>query len=145
MGIKNLKAYRSLNSVMIVTMGLGMTILFFLGFLSSNVNKELDTSIPNDAPHYFFLGIQENELELFTEQISEIDYTAKQIVVPIISARIETINNKNPKKLIDKKNKSFWFINGERRISWSENLHSITPLSKENGGKQTKRINYNFH
>ena len=54
MGIKNLKAYRSLNSVMIVTMGLGMTILFFLGFLSSNVNKELDTSIPNDAPHYFF-------------------------------------------------------------------------------------------
>ena len=130
MGIKNLKAYRSLNSVMIVTMGLGMTILFFLGFLSSNVNKELDTSIPKDAPHYFFLGIQENELELFTEQISEIDYTAKQIVVPIISARIETINNKNPKKLIDKKNKSFWFINGERRISWSENPPFNNPVIK---------------
>ena len=53
MGIKNFKAYRSLNSMMIITMGLGMTILLFLGILSSNINKELDTSIPNNAPHYF--------------------------------------------------------------------------------------------
>ena len=73
MGIKNLKAYRSLNSIMIVTMGLGMTTLFFLGMLSSNINKELNTSIPKNAPHYFFLGIQENQLKLFTEQIYEID------------------------------------------------------------------------
>ena len=130
MGIKNIKAYRSLNSMLIVTMGLGMTILFFLGILSSNINKELDTSIPKNAPDYFFLGIQKNELELFTEQIREIDYEAKQIIVPIISARIEAINNKNPKELIDKKNKSFWFINGERRISWSETPPFNNPVIK---------------
>ena len=118
MAIKNLKAYRSLNSIMIVTMGLGMTILFFLGNLSSNISKELNTSIPKNAPDYFFLGIQENQLNLFSEQIREIDYNAKPIIVPIISARIEAINNKNPKELIDENNKSFWFINGERRISW---------------------------
>ena len=118
MAIKNLKAYRSLNSLMIVTMGLGMTILFFLGNLSSNISKELNTSIPKNAPDYFFLGIQENQLNLFSEQIREIDYNAKPIIVPIISARIEAINNKNPKELIDENNKSFWFINGERRISW---------------------------
>ena len=102
---------------MIVTMGLGMTILFFLGNLSSNISKELNTSIPKNAPDYFFLGIQENQLNLFSEQIREIDYNAKPIIVPIISARIEAINNKNPKELIDENNKSFWFINGERRIS----------------------------
>ena len=118
MATKNLKAYRSLNSLMIVTMGLGMTILFFLGNLSSNISKELNTSIPKNAPDYFFLGIQENQLNLFSEQIREIDYNAKPIIVPIISARIEAINNKNPKELIDENNKSFWFINGERRISW---------------------------
>ena len=130
MGIKNLKAYRSLNSMMIVTMGLGMTTLFFLGILSSNINKELNTSIPKNAPHYFFLGIQENELKLFTKQIREIDYKAKQIVVPMISARIETINNRNPKESIDEKNKSFWFINGERRISWSKNPPLNNPVVK---------------
>ena len=54
MGIKNLKAYRSLNSITIVTMGLGMTMLFFLGNLSFNINKELNTSIPKVLPITFF-------------------------------------------------------------------------------------------
>ena len=130
MGIKNLKVYRNLNSMMIITMGLGMTILLFLGILSSNISKELDTTIPKNAPHYFFLGIQENELELFTEQIYKIDYKAKQIAVPMISARIETINNINPKKLIDDKNKSYWFINGERRISWAKDPPLNNPIVK---------------
>ena len=54
MGVKNLKAYPSLNSMMIVTMGLGLTTLFFLGIFSSNINKELNTSISRNAPHFFF-------------------------------------------------------------------------------------------
>ena len=131
MGIKNLKAYSSLNSTIIMTMGLGTTVLFFLAILSSNINKELSTSIPKNAPHYFFLGIQQNELSLFSEQIRRIDDEAKQIIVPMISARIEAINNRKPKEIIDEKNESFWFINGERRISWSKDPPSNNPISKD--------------
>ena len=53
------------------------------------------------------MGIQENELNLFLEQIREIDDQADQVVVPIISGRIEAINNKNPKELFNKNNKKF--------------------------------------
>ena len=129
-GIKNLKAYSSLNSTIIMTMGLGTTVLFFLAILSSNINKELSTSIPKNAPHYFFLGIQQNELSLFSEEIRRIDDEAKQIIVPMISARIEAINNRKPKEIIDENNKSFWFINGERRISWSKDPPSNNPIVK---------------
>ena len=48
----------------------------------------------------------------------------------MISARIESINDKNPKELIDKNNKSFWFINGERRISWAQNPPLNNPIIK---------------
>ena len=130
MGIKNLKAYQGLNSVIVMTMGLGITILFFLGIISFNINKELNTSIPKNAPHYFFLGIQQNELSLFSEQIREIDYDATKIIVPMISARIEAINKKKPKQIIDENNKSFWFINGERRISWSKNPPINNPITE---------------
>ncbi len=130
MGIKNLKAYSSLNSIIIMTMGLGITVLFFLGILSSNINKELNASIPKNAPHYFFLGIQQNELNLFSEQIRQVDYEARQITVPMISARIETINNKKPKEIVSEKNNSFWFINGERRISWSKDPPSNNQIVK---------------
>ncbi len=132
MSIKNLNAYRGLNSIIIMTMGMGITILFFLGILSSSINKELNTSIPKNAPHYFFLGIQQNELNLFTEQISKIDHQAKTKIMPMISARIEKINNRKPKEIIDVKNKSFWFIDGERRISWSKDPPINNPVIKGN-------------
>ena len=48
----------------------------------------------------------------------------------MISGRIETINNKNPKKLFNKNNKSFWFVNGERRISWAKNPPANNPVVK---------------
>ena len=54
MGIKNLNTYRNLNSIVIMTMGLGLTVLFFLGILSSNINKELNSSIPENAHTIFF-------------------------------------------------------------------------------------------
>ncbi len=130
MGIKNLKAHQGLNSIIIMTMGLGINVLFFLGILSSNINKELNTSIPKNAPHYFFLGIQQNDLSLFSEQIREIDFDATKIIVPMISARIEAINNKKPKEIIDENNKSFWFINGERRISWVKDPPINNPITK---------------
>ena len=130
MGIKNLNVFSNLNSIIIMTMGLGITILFFLGFLSSNINQELNNSIPKNAPNYFFLGIQKNELNTFSEQINEIDNTAEKVIVPMISARIESINNKKPSEIIDENNKSFWFINGERRISWSKAPPINNPVVK---------------
>ena len=48
----------------------------------------------------------------------------------MISARIEAINNRKPKEIIDENNKSFWFINGERRISWSKDPPSNNPIVK---------------
>ena len=120
MGIKNLNVFSGLNSMVIMTMGLGTTLLFFLGILSFNINKELSSSIPDNAPNYFFLGIQKKEVKTFSDQIYAIDDQAKLVVVPMIAARIEAINNKKPKEIIDKDNNSFWFINGERRISWSK-------------------------
>ena len=118
MGIKNLNDYKNLNSIIIMTMGVGITTLLFLGILSSNINKELNSSIPKDAPDYFFLGIQKDEKNFFSKHIYEIDNQAQQKIVPIISASIEAINNRPPNEFANKNNKSFWFINGERRISW---------------------------
>lgn len=128
MCIKNLNVFSSLNSIVIVTMGLGITILLFLGILSSNISKELNSSIPKNAPNYFFLGIQKNELGIFSKQIFEIDNDAEEVIVPMIAARIEAINNLEPKEIIDEDNRSSWFINGERRVSWTKDPPFNNPV-----------------
>ena len=40
-------------------------------------------------------------MNLFLKQINEIDDEAKKIIVPMISARIETINKRKPKGMND--------------------------------------------
>ena len=128
--IKNLNVFSNLNSLVIMTMGLGVTIVFFLGILSSSINKELNISIPKNAPNFFFLGIQKGELNIFSDKIYEIDNEAEMLIVPMISARIEAINNRKPKDVVGLENKSFWFIKGERRISWSKEPPVNNPVLK---------------
>ena len=128
--IKNLNVFSNLNSLVIMTMGLGVTIVFFLGILSSSINKELNISIPKNAPNFFFLGIQKGELNIFSDKIYEIDNEAEMLIVPMISARIEAINNRKPKDVVGLENKSFWFIKGERRISWSKDPPINNPVLK---------------
>ena len=62
-----------------------------------------------------------------------------QIIVPMISARIEAINNKKPKEIIDENNKSFWFINGERRISWVKDPPINNPITKGKCGFRQRK------
>ena len=65
---------------------------------------------------------------MFSRQISKIDFQAQQIIVPMISARIEAINNRKPTEIIGEENNSFWFVNGERRISWLKGPPSNNPI-----------------
>ena len=57
----------------------------------------------------------------------------------MISARIEAINNRKPKEIIDKKNNSFWFINGEEESLGLKNHLLIIRSLEANGGIQTKK------
>ncbi len=136
--VKNLLTFQSLNSIVTITMGLGLTLLLFLASLSFNISKELSSSIKKNAPDYFFIGIQKNEVNLFLSILENIEKNSIQKIVPMISARIEKINNVEVKKMVNKDNESYWFINGERRISWSKDVPSNNQISK---GKWWNSIN----
>ena len=117
-----MQTFGNLNSIVTVTMGIGVTLLLFIGSLSHNINTELNNTLKTNAPDYFFVGIQENEIKKFSRIIESIDKNSMQRIVPMISARIELINNNEIDKLVTKNNNSYWFVNGERRISWSKKI-----------------------
>ena len=50
-----------------MSLGLGMTLLLTLAFVGSNF-KEISKSIPEIAPDYFFLGIQNDQREKLKKQ-----------------------------------------------------------------------------
>ncbi len=122
LSIKNITQTKSITPITIMSLGLGVTLLLTLALVGSNFQREIAKSIPDIAPDYFFVGIQNGEKEKFEKSILLMDPDANIEIVPMVSSGIIKINGINPNTYIDSDNDSYWVIESERRSSWTENV-----------------------
>ena len=128
--LKDIVKFKNISLVVLVTLGLGTTLLLSLGLIGFNLKKEISKSIPNLAPDYFFIGLQNNQKLEFINFIKNKDSLAVINAMPMVSVKLIKINNIDPLNYIDRFNESFWFINNDRRISWSDNPPLNNPITK---------------
>ncbi len=122
LSIKNITQTKSITPITIMSLGLGVTLLLTLALVGTNFQREIAKSIPDIAPDYFFVGIQNGEKEKFEKSILLMDPDANIEIVPMVSSGIIKINGINPNTYIDSDNDSYWVIESERRSSWAENV-----------------------
>ncbi len=122
LSIKNITQTKSITPITIMSLGLGVTLLLTLALVGTNFQREIAKSIPDIAPDYFFVGIQNGEKEKFEKSILLMDPDANIEIVPMVSSGIIKINGINPNTYIDSDNDSYWVIESERRSSWTENV-----------------------
>ncbi len=128
--LKDIIKFKNISLIVLVTLGLGTTLLLSLGLIGFNLKKEISRSIPNIAPDYFFIGLQNNQKLEFINFIKNKDNLAVINAMPMVSVKLIKINNIDPLNYIDRFNESFWFINNDRRISWSDNPPLNNPITK---------------
>ena len=128
--LKDIIKFKNISLIVLVTLGLGTTLLLSLGLIGFNLKKEISRSIPNIAPDYFFIGLQNNQKLEFINFIKNKDSLAVINAMPMVSVKLIKINNIDPLNYIDRFNESFWFINNDRRISWSDNPPINNPITK---------------
>ena len=128
--LKDIIKFKNISLIVLVTLGLGTTLLLSLGLIGFNLKKEISQSIPNIAPDYFFIGLQNNQKLEFINFIKNKDSLAVINAMPMVSVKLIKINNIDPLNYIDRFNESFWFINNDRRISWSDNPPLNNPITK---------------
>ncbi len=126
--VKNITQSKSITPITIMSLGLGMTLLLTLAFVGSNFKREIAKSIPDIAPDYFFLGIQNNQKDLFLKTINEADKDAEIEIVPMVSAGIVKINGVDPNTYISNTNDSYWVIMNDRRVSWTDTIPKDNPI-----------------
>ena len=126
--IKNITQAKSITPITIMSLGLGVTLLLTLALVGTNFKREIAKSIPEIAPDYFFLGIQNNDLDVFKNNIIKMDSTVDLEIVPIVSSSIVKINGVDPNSYITAANDSYWVISRERRSSWVDNAPTDNPI-----------------
>ncbi len=122
LSIKNITQTKSITPITIMSLGLGVTLLLTLALVGTNFKREIAKSIPDIAPDYFFVGIQNGERKKFEQNILLMDPDANIEIVPMVSSGIVKINGINPNSYITTDNDSYWVIGSERRSSWAKNV-----------------------
>ena len=128
--IKNITQTKSITPITIMSLGLGVTLLLTLALVGTNFQREIAKSIPDIAPDYFFVGIQNEEREKFEQGVLNMDPNANIEIVPMVSSGFVKINGINPNTYIKSDNDSYWVIGSERRSSWIENAPIDNPIIK---------------
>ncbi len=126
--VKNITQTKGITPITIMSLGLGVTLLLTLALVGTNFKREIAKSLPEIAPDYFFIGIQNSDRDLFESAIIEMDLNAKLEIVPLVVAGIVKINGIDPRTYIKLDNNSYWAIGSARRSSWAAEVPEDNPI-----------------
>ena len=114
----NLSRPAALTPVMILSIGLGMSVLAAIILIDSNVRSSLQQGIPANAPAFFMLDIPGQEGERFEEVVKTAAPQARFERVPMMRGRIMRINGIDVEK-ITVADKVSWVLDGDRGVTFA--------------------------
>lgn len=102
----------------VLSLGLGLTVLVAISLIEGNMSQQIQDSIPEQAPAYFFVDIQSDQIDGFTELVENIPGAYDLTKVPFIRGRITQIKGMDPEKTLVKEEEA-WMIRGDRGLTYS--------------------------
>ena len=116
--LANIHRPGALTPAVVLSLGLGLTLLTTLMLVDGNLRRELGATIPAEAPSFYFLDIQDAELPAFLDFLRGTAPEGRVDEVPLLRGRITTIagtaaENANPSPDTE------WVLEGDRGLSYS--------------------------
>jgi putative ABC transport system permease protein len=120
-GLANVARRGRASAVQVVAFGLGLTMLLLLSIVRTDLMQSWRQTIDNDAPNHFMINIQAQELDSVAE-VFESAGVARPSFVPMVRARMTTINNEDVKTREYPDSRGEWMANREANLSFAAKL-----------------------
>jgi putative ABC transport system permease protein len=130
LAVKNITNPKTIFPITVLSLGLGVTLLLSLTLVGYNFKKEVEKSIPEIDTDFFFVIIQDTEKDKFIKYLKNNDPNTLIDMMPIVSASVTKINKKDPLTYIKSTNDSYWVLERDRRISWSDTPPKDNPITE---------------
>ncbi|BAQ48975.1 ABC transporter permease [Methylobacterium aquaticum] len=121
LALANLHRPGALTPSIVLSLGLGITLLVALSLIDANITRTLTRSLPAKAPSLFFLDIPGREAEAFDQFLGRAAPRAKIERVPMMRGRITALNGV-PAGRIKAGEDAAWVLDGDRGITYAEDL-----------------------
>lgn len=118
LALGNIHRPGALTSSVVMSLGLGLTLLVALALIDGNLRRELAGNLPERAPNFFFVDIQSNEIEAFDKVIADVAPDGKLVKVPMLRGRILELNGIDIREMTIPP-EARWVTRGDRGITYS--------------------------
>ena len=99
----------------ILSLGLGLTVLAAVGQVSSNLRQAIATELPERAPSYFFLDIQPDQLDPFLTRLRDDPLVGDVQTAPMLRGIVTGLNGRPARDVAG----DHWVLRGDRGITYA--------------------------
>ena len=118
MAISNLYRPGNATADVVLSLGLGLTVLVAVALVEGNLRRDIADSLPEDAPAFFFVGVEADRIERLAETLAGIDGADRFRSVPFLRGRIVRVNGLDPQQAMVG-DEHAWLIRGDRGLSYA--------------------------
>ena len=121
LAVRNIHRPGALTASVVLSLGLGLTLLVGLALIDTNLRGQLSGSVTEKAPDFFFLDVQDDERDAFVRMIADAVPGGTVETVPMLRGRIVEVAG-TPASQISGARGSTWALRGDRGLTYSETV-----------------------
>lgn len=128
LAIGNIHRPGALTPSVVLSLGLGLTLLVALALIDGNLRNQIAGDLPNRAPNFFFVDIQSTDVDRFASLVEKEAPTGELMKVPMLRGRILELNGVDVKQ-VNVPAEAAWVLRGDRGLTYSEAIPENASLS----------------
>lgn len=109
----------------ILSLGLGLTVLAAVGQIDANLRAAIERDLPSVAPSYFFVDIQNDQIEGFLKRTGDDPAVSKVESSPMLRGVVTQINGVDARSVAGE----HWVVRGDRGVTYAATLPEDTKLT----------------
>ncbi len=113
------------GSVML-SMGLGLSVLAAIGQIDGNLRNAISGNLPEVAPSYFFVDIQQDQMPGFKARLAGDPGVSRVESAPMLRGIVTKINDRPAQEVAG----HHWVLHGDRGITYAADLPERTRITK---------------
>ncbi|MFE3838075.1 ABC transporter permease [Pseudogemmobacter sonorensis] len=125
-GLAAIGGPRSEAVPVVLSLGLGLSVLAAVGQIDSNLRRAIDSDLPTRAPAFFFVDIQPDQIGPFLERIGTDPAVTGHETAPMLRGILTRINDRPAREVAG----DHWVVRGDRGISYARAIPEGTRITQ---------------
>ncbi|MFN3233236.1 MAG: ABC transporter permease [Alphaproteobacteria bacterium] len=118
MALANLHRPGAATANVVLSLGLGLTLLVTIAQIESNLSAQIKDRLPDDAPAYFFVDVQPNQIDGFEDLLRNHPGVSEVTRAPMLRAAIIRVNGVRAEDA-EVAPEAQWALRGDRGLSYA--------------------------